>query len=341
MFVVLDLGEEDNMGYERERFVGEVDEELVCAVCGLILKDPVQIRQCEHCFCHDCIEEWWKHRHICPIDRTVVPSWDDVIAPPRIVKNMLARLVISCDNHSFGCTETIRLECLPSHLNQCQYNPKRLVGCEKGCGQDIPFDELENHNCLKQLHTCLKKESERVSELEDEVKSLKDQLVETRNEMTVLNHLVMTLRSTRAMPTSGSSSIAVFPNPSYPDEVERAIQTSIWLSTLRPARIRRWGGMISTPDSSLQTVIERGLIDLKCPTYLVRELMENSHERRWPSGLNTLETRQMNRRRYEQYVTKRIPGKQAIVIMLCENEHMDPSMVVSPGMVMIFAHGVD
>jgi hypothetical protein len=28
--------------------------------------------------------------------------------------------------------------------------------------------------------------------------------------------------------------------------------------------------------------------------------MDNAHERRWPPGLLTLETRQMNRRQYEQ-----------------------------------------
>ena len=50
-----------------------------------------------------------------------------------------------------------------------------------------------------------------------------------------------------------------------------------------------------------------------CPGHIVNELMENAHERRWPPGLQTLETRQMNRRQYEQYVCKRIPGKQAVV----------------------------
>ena len=89
------------MGYEKERFVDEVDEELLCAICGLVLKDPVQIRQCEHCFCSDCMYEWWKHRQTCPIDRTRVPSVDDIISPPRIVRNMLSRLKLTCDNVSF------------------------------------------------------------------------------------------------------------------------------------------------------------------------------------------------------------------------------------------------
>ncbi len=32
--------------------------------------------------------------------------------------------------------------------------------------------------------------------------------------------------------------------------------------------------------------------------------MDNAHERRWPPGLLTLETRQMNRRQYEQVSNK-------------------------------------
>lgn len=81
-----------------------------------------------------------------------------------------------------------------------------------------------------------------------------------------------------------------------------------WVASLQAARVTRWGGMISTPDAVLQAVIKRALIDSGCPTHIVNELMENAHERRWPNGLSTLETRQLNRRQYENYVAKRIPG---------------------------------
>ena len=318
------------MGYEKERFVDDVDEELLCVICGLVLKEPVQIRQCEHCFCSDCMYEWWKHRQTCPVDRTVIPSRDDIIPPPRIVRNMLSRLKVSCDNSSFGCTATVRLETLQSHLEQCEHNPKRMIPCEKGCSLTVPFDEMEHHSCIEQLHVCLKKQSETISVLDNRIVELEQQLAEQRVEMTTIKTFVLSTRS-----------ISVSASPSYPDELERAIHTSRWLATLRPARVRRWGGMISTPDSVLQSIIQRGLVDSNCPPYLVNELMVNSHECNWPPGLSTLETRQMNRRRYEQYVTKRIPGKQAIVIMSCENEHMGDSMIVFPGMVMILAHGVE
>ena len=69
--------------------------------------------------------------------------------------------------------------------------------------------------------------------------------------------------------------------------------------------------------------------------------MANAHERRWPPGLLTLETRQMNRRQYEQYVCRRIPNKQAVVVLACENMHMSDDMILEPGLVMIFAHGIE
>ncbi len=34
-------------------------------------------------------------------------------------------------------------------------------------------------------------------------------------------------------------------------------------------------------------------------------------------------------------------GKQAVVVMSCENHHMSEDMILEPGVVMIFAHGVE
>ena len=32
---------------------------------------------------------------------------------------------------------------LPAHLNECEFNPKKPVHCELGCGQVVPKDELK------------------------------------------------------------------------------------------------------------------------------------------------------------------------------------------------------
>jgi E3 ubiquitin-protein ligase NRDP1 len=102
--------------------------------------------------------------------------------------------------------------------------------------------------------------------------------------------------------------------------------------------------MISTPDAVLQAVIKRALLESGCPINITNDLMENAHERHWPQGLSTLglylnelnsceksfffflETRQLNRRHYESYVCRRIIGKQAVVVLGCDNRHMDQLM---------------
>lgn len=43
----------------------------------------------------------------------------------------------------------------------------------------------------------------------------------------------------------------------------------------------------------LQAVIRRALSESGCPPHIIDQLMENAHERRWPPGLSTLETRQV------------------------------------------------
>lgn len=76
--------------------------------------------------------------------------------------------------------------------------------------------------------------------------------------------------------------------------------------------------------------------------------------------MSSLETRQDNRRIYDNYVCRRIPGKliqkyfvyvevnhirlasgkQAVLVLSCDNGHMAEDVMVEPGLVMIFAHGV-
>lgn len=92
------------------------------------------------------------------------------------------------------------------------------------------------------------------------------------------------------------------------DQMERD-EVVRWSNTLSRARVTRWGGMISTPDDALQMMIKRALSESGCPPHILEVLMEKCHERRWPLGLSSLETRQNNRRIYDSYVCRRIPGE--------------------------------
>ena len=86
----------------------------------------------------------------------------------------------------------------------------------------------------------------------------------------------------------------------------------------------------------LQTMIKRALSESGCPPHIIQDLMENTHERRWPPRLSSIEIRQKNRFEYEDYVCRKIPGKQAVVIMACDNSHLEADMILDPGLIVIF-----
>ncbi|XP_041374628.1 E3 ubiquitin-protein ligase NRDP1-like [Gigantopelta aegis] len=315
------------MGYEVIRFEGPVDEELICTICSGVLEDPLQAPQCEHAFCSSCIQEWLTRQPTCPVDRSPITP-NQLKQVPRILRNLLSRLSIACDNVSYGCTAVIKLDSLHSHLQECDHNPKKPMHCEKGCGLVVPKDELKDHNCTKELRVVVAQMQMKMSEMISQMEEQKLALNEQKREICLLKEYMRSMRVSNPRMREIQATI----------ENEDVIR---WVSVLHPARVTRWGGMISTPDAVLQAVIKRALIDSGCPTHIVNELMENAHERRWPIGLSTLETRQLNRRQYENYVTKRIPNKQAVVVMACENQHMPEDLIMDPGLVMIFAHGVE
>ncbi|GAB6031765.1 E3 ubiquitin-protein ligase NRDP1 [Chamberlinius hualienensis] len=320
-----------NMGFEVGRFQCEVDEELLCPICSGVLEDPVQAPLCEHAFCSVCIHEWLSRQKTCPIDRqAILPI--HLKAVPRILRNLLSRLQICCDNAPHGCRLVVKMDALNSHLEECEHNPKKPVPCDQGCGLIIPKDELKSHNCVHELRAMIDNQQMKLNEYQQQMAEQKLQMDEQKRELGLIKEFMNAMRASN--PT-----IRAFANRIEQDEVVSLLHR--WSSSLPRARVTRWGGMISTPDAMLQAVIKRALSESGCPSYIINELIENAHERRWPQGLSTLETRQMNRRMYENYVCKRIPGKQAVVVMACDNGHVSDDLLLEPGLVMIFAHGIE
>lgn len=316
------------MGYDLHRFTDKVDEELMCVICGGVLEDPVMIRTCEHCFCKNCIEIWLTRQRTCPVDRGILVE-DSLKPVPRIMRNMLGRLITTCEYKENGCEELIGLDGLLTHQDECDFNPKKPIPCLQGCGAIVAKDKMAEHSCMQEMGSIVRSQQTQIDRLIQENGEYKAKIERLINDIVVLQECVRSLRCTN-IPRQQ------VPQPS----IERNVVTR-WTESLNYAKVTRWGGVISTPDVVLQTVIKRALIDASCPLSIADDLMENAHERRWPVGLCTLETRQVHRPRYKDYVVRRIRGKQAILIMHFENRHMGDDLIMQPGIVIIFAHGIE
>ncbi|KAK3547623.1 hypothetical protein QTP86_026280 [Hemibagrus guttatus] len=111
------------------------------------------------------------------------------------MRNMLSKLQISCDNAGFGCTATLRLDQLQSHLKDCEHNPKRPVVCEEGCGLEMPKDEVPNHNCIKHLRSVVQQQQTKIADLEKTAAEHKHQLAEQKRDIQLLKAYMRAIRS--------------------------------------------------------------------------------------------------------------------------------------------------
>ncbi|XP_051467164.1 RING finger protein 151-like [Apus apus] len=166
------------MGYDIERFVGYVNEGLLCSICRDVLEDPLQA-PCEHAFCTACIHGWLLHHSNCPEDRQMV---DVTSLRPlyRYMRNDLNRLQLHCKNREYGCVMICSLESIDRHERECEYSQipcsndgctvqierRNLDGhlavcayrsreCPNGCGYIILSAEDTQHNCIAELRTEL------------------------------------------------------------------------------------------------------------------------------------------------------------------------------------------
>ncbi|GAU95963.1 hypothetical protein RvY_07478 [Ramazzottius varieornatus] len=307
------------MGYDLERFEdpASVDKELLCTICGGVFINPVELPKCEHVFCKACLDRWMQEQPRCPIDREMISSKAPPAPAPRIYRTILQRLRIHCQFYEHGCAAIISLDQVESHEATCEHNPEGLVMCDKGCGTDYKKSAKWEHNCVAILRQKLDESFTLIHNMTTEISDLKRKVKELEEGKGYR----------RAQPTVRPEHIAE------------------WADQLTLAQVTYWGGLISTPDSYLQTqvkeALEQSCLNTNCPAELIDLLMQNSHERAWPPGLRTLERRLFNRTIYEGYACRRVPGSQAVVILSQDNRHMSDDMILHPGLIVIFAHGVE
>ena len=128
-------------GYPDERFETVVSDNLHCAICSCVLKEPVMCKN-EHCFCRGCITKHLENYHTCPScnqDLTV----ESLAEAPRIVRNLLSEQKIRCDHDERGCQEIVQLGNLARHVAVCGKAP--VVCANEECSSEINREDLVRH----------------------------------------------------------------------------------------------------------------------------------------------------------------------------------------------------
>ena len=165
---------EAKYGYDDSRFEKAVDHHLHCSVCFNVLKDPVMCRNNEHLFCRDCITEHLStNSHTCPEcneDLTV-----ETLRRARVISNILSGLEIKCDYSQRGCQESIRLDELDSHVENCGFAPVKCSNEE--CEMIVNKREIIHHESTVceyrkvKCHNCGKIEQD-VEEMNEKMRSI-------------------------------------------------------------------------------------------------------------------------------------------------------------------------
>ncbi|XP_004854272.1 E3 ubiquitin-protein ligase PDZRN3 isoform X1 [Heterocephalus glaber] len=129
------------MGFELDRFDGDVDPDLKCALCHKVLEDPLTT-PCGHVFCAGCVLPWVVQEGSCPSrcrGRLSAKELNHVLP----LKRLILKLDIKCAHAARGCSRVVKLQELPEHLERCDFAPARCR--HAGCGQVLLRRDVEAH----------------------------------------------------------------------------------------------------------------------------------------------------------------------------------------------------
>ena len=186
---------------------------------------------------------------------------------------------------------------------------------------------MVHHNCVKNLR-------QRVNVLEDQVREQKIELSEQKNKTARFWVELELLQAT-------VKQLQVAVGDTGPVNIDRDREIVGWVDTLAEATVRDWGGIVSTPLRQTLEPYKQLLLECNCPEWLAEELVAHGHESQWPIMMRSLSVRNENRATYSRFKTRRVPDRQAVLIMQFENSHMDLQLIQSPGILVLLSHGVE
>lgn len=131
------------MGFNINKFVSNVDQNLVCNICACVMQQSV-VTLCGHSFCHDCLATWLARpdTESCPVCRAYTSRYE--IIPNISLRSLIQSLAVWCDHKENGCKMTVKMEELEQHCNQCVYRNVECVACKT----EVRYCDLSEH-CIK------------------------------------------------------------------------------------------------------------------------------------------------------------------------------------------------
>ena len=195
------------MGFDTGKFVSKVSDDRKCALCNLVLDNPVQT-PCLHVFCSGCALPWVVTHGSCPFGCQDLNTGDlnNVLALRDLVLNM--RVV--CDFKEQGCTTEPRLKDFFTHTKQCDWRQVdckntgcevrdfskdiethetddcnfRATGmCKKGCDAILYMNTKDTHNCVEFLKIRLADYETLVQGLDEEINNIKAEFTTQEKEL--------------------------------------------------------------------------------------------------------------------------------------------------------------
>ncbi|XP_075794769.1 E3 ubiquitin-protein ligase PDZRN3 isoform X3 [Pelodiscus sinensis] len=128
------------MGFELDRFSGEVDPDFKCNLCHKVLEDPLTT-PCGHVFCAGCVLPWVVQQGSCPVQCQRISAKELNHVLP--LKSLILKLDIKCEHHARGCGQVVKLQQLGAHAEMCDFSPARCR--HKGCGQVLNLRDVDAH----------------------------------------------------------------------------------------------------------------------------------------------------------------------------------------------------
>ncbi|XP_074631365.1 TNF receptor-associated factor 6-like isoform X1 [Acropora palmata] len=143
-------------GYEYD-FLSLVDEDFICQICHLPLKQAILTR-CGHRFCNECLNEYFrrlknrKQNPECPCDREKIDTEKDIF-PDKASQRKILSYKVKCP--SDGCQWTGELRDVETHEESCIY---KIIECTHYCCNiRLPRHSLDEHletSCLWRIVQC-------------------------------------------------------------------------------------------------------------------------------------------------------------------------------------------